>query len=158
MMYWTPSAIRAIKVLKPDIPDPYLPTRSAFGNNHSKDRLMPRFFERCRRFDLAATLLVVLVAVWVADVNDYGAHPHAMLSSVCCSPVTSSEPSELTPASADSESDPEHVCSCILCVETLPHAFGPQILPLSAGKLPQPLVADPAPSSHVSEVFHPPSV
>ncbi len=118
---------------------------------------MPRFLEHGRRFDLAVTLLVVFVAVSVADVDDYGARPHAMLSSACSSPLTSSGPSEFNPPTADSESDSDHACSCMLCFMTLPHAFGPPIFLPSAGKLSKPLVAGPAPSSHALEVFHPPS-
>ncbi len=118
---------------------------------------MSRFFERRHRSDLAVTVLIVLAAVAVADVDDYGLHLHAMLSSASDSSIPANGPPEITPATSASESDLEHVCCCLLCLMTLPLLMGPRVLPPSAGKLPGAPVAGLALSPHTSEIFHPPS-
>ena len=107
---------------------------------------MSRFFERRRIFDLAATLLVVFVAVSVADIDDYDLHANAMNATA-----------DISLATSDSGSDSEHVCACLLCVMTLSGSFGPRVLPPTAGKLSAPAIADIAVAPHLSEIFHPPS-
>ncbi len=117
---------------------------------------MSRFFERHRAFDLAATLLVVFVAVSVADIDDYDAHAMNVHSPFNVS-MTLDAAGDMFSATTDSGSDPEHVCACVLCVMILPDSFGPRVLPPSEGKLSAPAIAGIAGSPHPSEVFHPPS-
>ncbi len=118
---------------------------------------MPRLSQRCLLSDLAVAILVVFAAVSIADIDDYGAHTDACLSSPFAGSASSDGIAEAFPSPADSESDSGHACSCLLCVTTLSSPFGPRVLPPSAGKLSNPGSAGLALSSHVSEVFHPPS-
>jgi len=117
---------------------------------------MSRFFERRRIFDLAATLLVVFVAVSVADIDDYDVHANAVRSPYNAS-MTLNGTADISSATTDSGSDSEHVCACLLCVMTLSGSFGPRVLPPTAGKLSAPAIADIAVAPHLSEIFHPPS-
>jgi len=117
---------------------------------------MSRFFESRRAFDLAATLLVVLLAVSIADIDDYGMHSQAMRSPLKSS-MSWNAMVEISSPTSESESGSEHVCACLLCVLTLPYSIGTRVLPPSAGKLSPPIVAGMSGSPHLLEVFHPPS-
>lgn len=116
---------------------------------------MRRFFGRRLAFDLAAALVVVFVAVSVADIDDYDIHSQATLTAFDFSPASAATPELLQPKD-DSGSDPGHHCSCLLCVMTLPDSFRPRIAPPAPGKLSMPPAAAVAGSPHLSEVFHPP--
>lgn len=117
---------------------------------------MSRFFERHRAFDIAATLLVVLLAVSVADIDDYDMQVAGMRSCANIS-MTRNATADISSATSDSGSDSDHVCSCLLCVMTLTDSLRPRVPTPSPGKLPTPVVAGIARSPHLSEVFHPPS-
>jgi hypothetical protein len=114
---------------------------------------MRRFFGRGLGFDLAATLLVVVVAVSVADIDDYDMHSQATLTAFDFSPASAATP-EILQAKEDSDSG--HHCSCLLCVMTLPDSFGPKISPPFPCKLSTPPSTAVAGSPHLSEIFHPP--
>lgn len=116
---------------------------------------MRRFFGRRRSFDFAVALLVVFVAVSLADIDDYDMHSQATLTAFDFSPPSAETP-EIFQAE-DPGSDPSHHCACLLCVMTIPDSFGPRITPPSRGKLSMPLPAAVGGSPHPSEIFHPPS-
>lgn len=117
---------------------------------------MSRSLERRCAFHLAATLVVVLLAVSIADIDDYDTHSRAMRSSFN-STMSLTAMAEISSATADPESGSHDACACLLCIAALWDSFGIRIYPPSAGKLSTPLVAGVAGSLHLSEVFHPPS-
>lgn len=118
---------------------------------------MPRIFRRRLVSDLAAAILVVFAAVSVGDIDDYGARSQAMIHPAVESSTPSNGYPDVSPGFADSGSESDHACSCLLCVMALSGAFGPQVHPPSPGTLPRSTAEDSAPSSHLPEVFHPPS-
>lgn len=117
---------------------------------------MSRFFADHCKFPFAATLLVVLLTVSVADIDDYDMHSQAMRSPLKTS-MSWNAIVEISSATSDAASESEHACACLLCVLTLPDSFGTRVLPPSAGRLSTPIVAGTAAFPHLSEVFHPPS-
>jgi len=117
---------------------------------------MFRSLERRWAFDLAATLVVVLLAVSAADIDDYDMHSRAMHSPLKTS-MSWNATAEISPATPDPESGPHDACACLLCLAALSDWFGARISPPPAGKQAPPLVARVSGSLHRPEVFHPPS-
>ncbi len=118
---------------------------------------MPRLFRSRTVRDIAVTILAVFAAVSIADIDDYGVHPRALPSSSFHSLESADSSPEKFPAFADAESDPDHSCSCMLCVTTLSSVSAPWMLPPSAEPLSEPGAGGIVLPAHVSEVFHPPS-
>ncbi len=116
---------------------------------------MPRLSRSRLVAEFAAALLVVFTAVSIADIDDYDVHPRASSPAFVATNPASGSP-EMLPETDDPESGRDHACSCLLCVTILSSAFGPRILPLSAGTLAQAPSSALALPAHTREVFHPP--
>ncbi len=117
---------------------------------------MTRFLERRRNFHLAATLATFLIAVPLAQADDYG-----MLSQVAPTSgeifVLSGDATEIRATKSESGPDTDHDCSCPLCALIILDSLRNRLLPPSEGKLERPGLSAIAGSLHLSEVFRPPS-
>lgn len=117
---------------------------------------MSRFFGHSLAIDLAATLLVVLLAVSIADIDD-----HDMLSQAMRSPwkttVSLNATADISSPSSEPETDREDGCACLLCITVIFDSTGLRICRAPAGRLSTPVFAEIADSPHLTEIFHPPS-